>query len=208
MRNLLAIVLLYLLPAVAAGQEEVYFDIEYEHAVLQPGQAQTITVSASFAPPLGGHAIWDTHGGTGQVGQVIALNDAYFNLLNVFNAHTGVYSNPATNMSIYSFPGIPSGGGVSMISVGQFDSIEIGNPVWLWRATWTPIDYNPRVVTLRTEAIVPIDIFLYVGLAFEVPDAWTTFDDEASFQIVPAPGVTVTLLAGALLAARRRRPVV
>ncbi|MCC6660255.1 MAG: hypothetical protein IT437_05160 [Phycisphaerales bacterium] len=189
----------------ASGQEEAYFHIEFEHSVLAPGESQTITVSASFAPPVNGTAIWDTHGGIGQVGHVLCLNDSYFNLVNVLNASTGVYSNPATNMSIYSFPGIPSGGGVRMISVGQFEDIEYANPVWLWRATWTPVNYTPREVVLRTEAIQPIDIFLTLGLAFPVRDAWTTFDDQAGFQIVPEPPVAalaLILFGGAM---RRRR---
>ncbi len=193
------------------ADEAVILNVQFLHPFLQPGQVQTIVVQAAFLPGLGGIAVWDTNGGQGQVGPVDRFANASFDLVNILNGDTGLFSgltpNPLLNLG--SQPGAPNGaGGVDGIRVGQWGfpaGPVVMNAIGLWWATWTPHTYEPRTVTFDTVAWAPPQIWLDVGFAFSVLDDWTPVHLQGSFQIVPAPPAALALgLAGVLVGRRRR----
>jgi hypothetical protein len=200
-----AVVVALMLATSARGQKTVTLRIEYEHAVLQPGQSQTVRVWAFYEPGYGSLVPWTTPPGSGQLGFVSGLNDASLSVLSIANGETGAYSNLQINLHPLGSVGTPVAGGVQGIFVGQFEPILVSNPIWIWSATWTPFDYSPRSVTLATQATKPVGMFLQIGLGFPSRDEWMPIDTERSFQVVPAPGIIPLLAVVGLLAVRRRR---
>ncbi len=199
-----------LTPAVGHAQETMTFTIEYSSPVLRPGQSQNMKVWAFMQPGIGQAAVWNTLGGSGQVLPVLAFSGAHFDLSNLKNGQTGSFSNlvlnPALLASPGAGPGTPDGNGnVLGILAFQFHlSLSQANPILIWSADWTPINYEPRIVTFNTlHATLPL-VWLELGLG-GVQDEWTSFTVPNSFQVVPSPSSSIALALGALFALRRRR---
>ncbi|MCC6661800.1 MAG: hypothetical protein IT437_13040 [Phycisphaerales bacterium] len=194
--------------ATAFAQETITLQVAVKHPVLLPGQAQTVTVSAFFEPGMWQPAIWDTNGGTGQSGFVRGFAEAFLDLRNRGNAQTGVFSDFNVNLSPFGSPGtVKPSGEVEGIFAFQFEPADESNPIWLWRATWTPTDYTPRTVSLETAARNRPQMFIWIpGISSYPYDAWDPITSEVSFDVVPAPGLPATLLMlGASIARRPGR---
>lgn len=191
--------------ATRTGAQTVVLTLEFERAVVHPGEVQRLAVSASFKPGVGAVVPWSTPPGTGQPAWVAGFSHAMLDVLNAGNGETGTYSGLAVNLSALGSAGVSAGGGVQGITAFQGPPLNASNPIRLWTAVWTPHDYEPRTVVLTTHPTSPAGIFLQVigGSGLPVLDEWTAIGVNASFQVVPAPGAPVVL--GALALARRRK---
>ena len=208
MTKLIALqVVLYLAIGVTSAQETVRLEIAYEHNVLTPGQAQTISVFAHFEPGLGATVPWNTPPGTGQMGHVVAFAEAKFHLMNLGNAESGLFSNLALNPLLFgSIGATSSGGSVLGVHAYQWENLStLANPILLWQATWTPTDYSARTVSLETSATSNPFIFLDIGLSSLAADEWTPLNVQRSFQIIPSPSTMGCGLLAFFFAMRRRR---
>lgn len=208
MRSVLTLASVALISAPSAlAQETVTFSFEFDHAVLQPGQAQGIRVYAHFEPGVGAYVPWNTNGGTGQFCRVNSFAVAQFNILNVMNAQTGTWSNMYRNPFMLGTTGqVQPSGSVTGIWVFQpGGTYTIANPILLWGGTWTPSSYDPREVRLGTHSNAPPQVFLDVGISSPELDDWTPIEGEGSFQVVPAPGGIGALVAAVFFAGCRRR---
>lgn len=193
-------------PSFAPAQETITLDVRLAHATLLPGQSQTVEVWASYAPGPGTLVPWTTPPGQGQMLPVSGFGEAYFDLLNVANAHTGAWSNFMVNPWV-NLPGFvattdPLGNVRGIYAATIFTGL--GTPLHLWSATWTPEPgLGPREVALQTQYLFPPRILLgttTIGASQE----WTGVDGSASFLVVPAPATVLLLAAAGGLAPRRR----
>lgn len=191
----------------AAGQETVTFDVRFEHAVLAPGQVQTISVWALFEPGVGTQVPWNTLGGTGQLGFVEGFASAWFDLRDVDGLDTGQWSGLQIAHPLFGLPGTPQpDGSVTGILAFQFiGPTSQANPIQLWSAHWTPLGYQPRVVSVSTVATMEPEVFLDILNGLVVRDAWEPIHPDSSFTVIPAPATLLPL--GAWLLMRRRRAV-
>jgi hypothetical protein len=194
------------------AQETITLDVRFADPILSPGEVQTIEVWATLAPGPGGTAIWNTNGGSGQQGVVLAFGYAQFDVRSVQNGSTGSFSNLALGAGLIVEPGFEGTpdtfGNVLGIRASQLilGPYVAANPMHLWTGTWTPSDYATRTVELTTLPFAPLGVYLQVGGAIPVTDDWASINPSASFQIVPAPaGVSVFSMAALGLPCRRRR---
>ncbi len=194
------------LGSLAHAQETITFSIQYSSPVLTPGQSQTISVWATFAPGIGQPAVWNTNGGTGQVLPVAGFQGANFHLLNMNNGHTGTFSNLAVAPPLFGSAGTAIvGGHIFDASAGQIQPGSAANPIKLWSAQWTPVNYLPREVTFNTWPSFPPGVWLEIGVGTGALDWWTPISISSSFQVIPAPSGLTVLALGALITRRRRR---
>ncbi len=201
---------------VARAQETVTLDIRFADPLLTPGESQHIEVWGILEPGIGATAIWNTNGGTGQLGEVWGIAGAKFDFTSVSNGHTGSFSGLTLNPEfVFTYPppspGVPDGEGnvrdVAFVLSPDLGAIKTSNPVLLWSCEWTPTGYVPRTIGFTTQVMAGPDVFLRVnpnGFLAEY-DTWTGISPSASFQVVPAPGSALLLGLGLLPLSRRRR---
>ncbi|MFM9996396.1 MAG: hypothetical protein ACKVU4_11420 [Phycisphaerales bacterium] len=197
-------------------------DTGNHNGIIEPGESALISVQADMKDDglnsVGTTAVWNTNGGSGQIGTLYGFNQALFDIVALANGSTGAWSqlrvNPALNM--LNLTGEPQhDGGVSGIVAVQwatwFTPHDPRDPLPLWSALWTPLDYAPRSISFRTlvDTIVHPHI-VSLAVAFPsnwlpVDDTWDVRDTEISFQVVPAPASCLGVAVAALGAAVRRR---
>jgi len=220
-------------PAAASAQEAFTFSWVVQdvagsgpangNGIIEPGEDAMVYLHASFRPGVGGTAIWDTHGGTGQTGTVAGLGQVYFSLIGTRNLDSGSWGwqdlSPVPGFAL-SPGGIIEPGTYNLINMifGQY--IPIGatpnprNDDWFFRARWHPDDYTPRDVTFRFQNEFSEGwptVILDAG--FRDPfgnieyrgDRWTFNEPAGGFVVVPGPASwAVVLVAGGLISRRRR----
>lgn len=186
------------------------------NGLIEPGESALIRVIADMGDDgvnsTGMLAVWNTLGGSGQVGPLYAFSHAFFDLNSTLNGHTGGWSDlnipvlkHAANIAGVAQPN----GSVAGIVAGQtcFLPQFPGNtldPITLWSGTWTPTAYDPRTVefafALSATAPVPQAVYLLAGgpQMHAVQDVWDVVTTPISFQVIPAPA---TLILPALIAA-------
>ncbi|MFM9997025.1 MAG: hypothetical protein ACKVU4_14635 [Phycisphaerales bacterium] len=210
----------------AWAQETAQLFIQLEPAVIVPGQSATVRVFAQYSPVVGSPAIWNTLGGTGQLGTVAGFALAVFHVLgNPTLGVSGSWSNITAGPG--SPPPFPGGGTISGNNVLN-NSWGTGfgpplvpafttNPVLLVTATWTAAATSgPGMLGLTTDVLQgspahPNSVHLWlqggmISSPFAVEDAWPCADGQAVITVIPAPGAAMAVLAGAWSIARRPRP--
>jgi hypothetical protein len=198
--------------AAANGREAVSFTIKWDKAVVAPGEVQTGSVWAEFAPGVGELAIWNTPGG-GESAIVAAFASSQGNLLNILNGATGALTWTVPEaLNIAMKPGTADGqGGIKGSSAGQFgppanpDPIT-DNPIRILDLAWATDNGTPRPIAYRFDALAT-KIFLDVPSFQWTPDPWIPVDSpDTAFEVIPGPGAIAGLGLAALVR-RRRRPV-
>ncbi|MFM9996972.1 MAG: hypothetical protein ACKVU4_14370 [Phycisphaerales bacterium] len=194
------------------------------NGIIEPGEAALIRVIADMGDDginsTGMLAVWNTLGGSGQVGPLYAFSHAFFDLNSTLNGHTGGWSGlsiPVLKNVANSAGMAQANGSVAGIVAGQFCFLPTfpGNtldPITLWSGTWTPSAYDPRTVefsfALSATAPVPQAVYLLAGgpQMHAVQDVWDVVSTPISFQVIPAPATLILPAAiGAIGLARARR---
>ncbi len=205
----LGICLVLTLGAGARAVEQVTLEIRFTHPVVMVGQFQSMEVWAHLSPPVGSLAISNF---SGAVSTVLGFAGASFDLGNVLNGETGVFSGLASSPPLnLGLSGVPSAnGGVSGVAVGQLGPIN--NPSFvaqtdllLWSADWHPSTYTPREVEFVPVGTAQPSVWLNDPTIGHVPDPWEFVTMPASFQVVPATSAVIVLAAGLMCSASRRR---
>lgn len=222
-RAILALTAVAGLAGVANAQETAQYIIGVSSATVAPGGSVDVSVSVLYTPGLGGTAVWNTLGGTGQIGTVAGFSLAVFNLMsNPAAGVSGSWSNIAFNplFSIFSTPGTIAGNNVNNANIGTgfgppLSAPVNGSPLALWTGTWTASAASGvGAVGLITDALQgspahPNTVHVWLGSTvigqFTVEDAWGVTDGQGSFSVIPAPASLALLGLGGLVAARRRR---
>ncbi len=202
-------------PGALSAQETVTFDIRFADPVLTPGESQHIEVWAILEPGPGAKAIWNTNGGSGQVGTVGGIGAATFHFTNVVNGSSGSFSGLALNPQFLGpvagqNPGVPDGEGnvhgIQFVEIPLLGSFHWLSPMLLWSCLWTPNEYSARMVEFTTQVVYGPEVYLAIGTSIQAfPDTWKALNPSASFEVVPAPMAALPVAAGAIAIARRRR---
>ncbi|MFM9995877.1 MAG: hypothetical protein ACKVU4_08755 [Phycisphaerales bacterium] len=199
----------------AHAQKTITFDIRYSDPVLTPGEVQHIEVWAILSPGPGATVIWAPPGANPLPAIVRQFGYAALDVTNVLNGETGSFSNLLlpSPFSLYTGQSVGApggGGGVAGIGVGQPPAPPWNptNPIHLWSAIWTPLDYTPRIVEFTTFATA--DPAVHVEFGFSPPwgfDYWKAVSVSTPFQVIPAPATLIPSAGFGLLgfALRRRR---
>ncbi|MFM9997026.1 MAG: hypothetical protein ACKVU4_14640 [Phycisphaerales bacterium] len=207
----------------ASGQETARLIIQVEPAVIAPGQSALVRVYVAYEPHVGLPAVWNTMGGSGQIGTVTGFSRATFDLS--VSPAAGV-SGSWSNLTLG--PGSLAAGSAGTVSPSGVNGVlwgtgfgppfvlpTVDNPVLLWFATWTAdagsgmgtLDLVTDILGYPPSYPDTVQLWLRVGAigSFAVEDAWPCTDGQALITVIPAPGAAMVLLAGAWSIARRRR---
>lgn len=216
--------------APAAAQEAFTFSWQVQdvaglgpangNGIIEPGEDAMIYLHASFRPGVGGTAIWDTHGGSGQQGTVAGLGETVFHLIGTRNLDTGSWVTlspvPGFALSPIGFVQPGTNNLISMI-FGQYilpeQTPNPRNDDWFFRSRWRPHDYSPRDVAFLFENVIGPgnpSVFLDVGLRDPLGrilyrrDQWLYNQPAGGFTVVPGPGPLAAALVFLPFTRRRR----
>ncbi|MBL9032239.1 MAG: hypothetical protein JNM80_11105 [Phycisphaerae bacterium] len=202
------------------------------NGLIELGEGIRVVLKVAFSPPVGSTIAYTPPPPPG-VGTVAGLGSIFIDIL-ATNASAGAWSNITRNAAANP-GGIPGGynwslggqgtpqpdGSLLAIGAGQFvlpgTTAVSHNPVEnIWRGTWTPTTYTPRLVgfapaaaasgpTTHSSLLIQYDVNpagepQYV--AKFVPGA---FSGTGNIQIVPAPASGAVLAAIMAAGAIRRR---
>lgn len=225
-----ALVLGLLSATSASGQEAFTFSWQVQdvpgvgpangNGVIEPGEDAMIYLYASFRPGVGGTAIWDTHGGTGQEGIVAGLGETVFHVIGTQNLSTGSWISlspvPGFALSPIGFIEPGTNNLISMI-FGQYLLPEQApnprNDDWFFHARWRPNDYAPRDVSFVFQNVIGPgnpSVFLDVGIRGPQGqiecrrDRWLYNEPLGGFAVIPSPGTLPAVLLFAPHMLRRR----
>jgi hypothetical protein len=181
---------------------------------VEPGEDAMIYLNASFRPGVGGTAVWNSGGGTGQLGQICGLGEVIFSLIGKSNIASGVWisDSPVPGFALSPIGGVQPGTNnlVGMI-FGQYPppglTPDPRNDDWFYRARWRPTNYISREVAFRfqNEAGIAGDPSVMLDVGHRDPqgaviyrrDTWTFDEPSGSFLVVP--GSPSWLVLGASL---------
>ncbi|MFN0134065.1 MAG: hypothetical protein ACKVW3_16240 [Phycisphaerales bacterium] len=190
------------------------------NGIIEPGEDAHIFFYVSMQPGIGGAAIWNTNGGTGQPGTVEGLGFVAFGIIGTQGLDTGTWTvagfPPNFNIGL---PGsVNPNNDLRGIGFAQFllpgQAPDQRNNDWFYRVKWRPLDYLPRTVGFRFQGeegggvpYVLLDVGLRDPMGFPIykPDTWGYNEPTGSFMIVPGPSAAAVMAGAALLVARRRR---
>ncbi len=189
---------------VAFAQTFITYDLRVTHAVLLPGEVQTIEVWAAFTPFPTKIAPNVTS---------IALGAVMFDLLNDHGFETGTTGNLQAlfiaQLGKQSPNGDLVGSAASQPMLPPF--YTMANPVHVLSSDWTPDPgLGPRSVRITSddrpdywrEIIVQNPPFVFPEFDHHTVDIVN--HDTVSWKVIPGPGGAV-VFAGAALVRRRRR---
>lgn len=180
------------------------------NGVIEPGEDAMVSLHMSFRPDVGGTAVWDTNGGTGQIGTVAGFAMELFDVIGTSNLSTGTWMNsqfaPGFNLAV----GHTIGPNNNLLNWQYGQTVIPGaipdprNDDWFFRARWRPADYSPRAVSffMRQSEMpgrywpgVILDVGLHdpMGNIEYRVDTWSSNEPEGGFVVVPAPGAMVLL---------------
>jgi hypothetical protein len=190
------------------------------NGVIEPGESARISMTVSFAPPVGTIMTYTPPPGPG-FGPVAGLANAFGDLRTTVEGRGTWYSlqrDPA-----WAIGGIGSvygdGRGIAAWQLGQFPlpgaTANPANPVTdVWRVHWTPDDYSARTVTFTGQKAVSSPgtggaVYINYG---EDPSAPQYLSKplhvnfgSLQIQVVPSPSALGVLALAAAAAGRRRR---
>ncbi|MFN0134391.1 MAG: hypothetical protein ACKVW3_17900 [Phycisphaerales bacterium] len=190
------------------------------NGLIEPGEGVRLILDVSFSPSVGSTTTYPTPPPPG-IGTIAGLAEVLFDLRGGATAQ-GTWS------SIFRPPewriggaGVPQAGGTELAAaaVGQFilpgATANAMNPIpSIWQGTWTPASYAARSVTWQSAAAVasggnPTSLYIQYDVVQGQPQYISKYVPgqfgSVVVPIVPAPGVGLVLLAGGLMAARRKR---
>ncbi|MBL9032183.1 MAG: hypothetical protein JNM80_10825, partial [Phycisphaerae bacterium] len=188
------------------------------NGIIEPGEDAQIFFNVSFRPGVGGSAVWDTLGGTGQIGTVVGLGQVIGRLMADANLNTGTWTGigyrSGFNLGIPPSAEPPHNHLVQW-SFGQFVPPGLSpNPLnddWFFWAKWRPLGYEPRHVAFHfengwgTNPSWPF-VILDIGSPGEPDyreDTWAFNTPAGGFDVVPSPGAALVALAGGFMLGRR-----
>ncbi|MFM9997022.1 MAG: hypothetical protein ACKVU4_14620 [Phycisphaerales bacterium] len=207
-------------PGAAHAQETAQLIVGVSGIPIGGGTSVVVSVSAMYSPQAGMPAVWNTLGGSGQLGIVCGFADAVFSVLAEPEPGViGAWSFPqiGPGFSAFSSPGIINGNSVNGVAVATpaMPLFLTNNPVMLWTAMWTPSEFSaPGSVRISTDVLgIPgqypdtVSLWLVNGQVGPVwqRDAWPCTDGQNVITVVPAPSAAVLCLGVVAAAARRRR---
>lgn len=205
----------------AVAQESATMMIQISQATLNPGESTNVSVWASYTPGVGGAAVWNTLGGTGQPGSVLGFSAALFHLVGspaggVIGSWSNLQLGPgATNLGTSA--GTIGGFSVNTVMWGTGFGPPIApagtaNPILLWSGTFTAaLNTGMGTVGLGTNvfggAPAPnkVRVWLDVGAPVAAEDAWDVQNGNGTISIIPAPGAAALLALAGMAGLRRRR---
>ncbi len=192
--------------------ETITLSVEWEKAVIGPGETNVGHIVATVSPQIGSMVAWNTPPGTGQPGKLIAFASVIFDLQNAGNALNGALAwTVPSEFNIANKPGTPDGnGGIKGTTAGQFVGNPNPNPNYnqqvtvlnlSWKETSSVGAYDVLFATKLTSAKVGLD----VGLPGYVGENCVKIDGQGGFLVVPGPGVWAAMLAVPCVVLGRRR---
>ncbi len=200
--------------AMAQPLESLTFSVEWEKAVIAPGETNTGQVLATVGPAIGATTAWNSPPGTGQLGAIKAFASTVFNLKNLQNGTNGLcYVTIPSEFNASTKPISDDGnGGFVGLNTGQIAFPANTNPNTnqtvailnvAWKAADAPGGYEVIYATKSTSG----KVFLDVGLAAWVGENAVRIDGQGGFAVIPAPP-TIAIIVPWLLAigTRRRKP--
>ncbi|MFN0132963.1 MAG: hypothetical protein ACKVW3_10625 [Phycisphaerales bacterium] len=190
------------------------------NGIIEPGEDAQIFFNVSFRPGVGGTAVWDTLGGTGQPGIVAGIALVYGEMVSDLNLNTGQW----LNIGYRSGFNLGIGGSIEPDNslrgwgFGQFvfpgETPNPANDTWFFWARWRPINYAHRNVLFHFEnfALVGGGMIEWPSAYLDIippgtprynADLWSHNQPSGGFVVVPAPSAGFALAA--LCFSRRRR---
>ncbi|MFN0134403.1 MAG: hypothetical protein ACKVW3_17960 [Phycisphaerales bacterium] len=226
--SIVALCVLALPSAVCRAQEAFEFGWEVKdiagtgptnaNGIIEPGEDAQIFFNVSFRPGVGGQAVWDTFGGTGQLGTVAGLGLVAGRLMADLNLNTGTWTGigyrSGFNLGVQALIEAPNNHLVEW-TFGQFAPPGLSpnplNDTWFFWAKWRPIGYVPRHVAFHFENGRGTNPqWPYVLLDLGSPgqpdyrgDTWTFNTPAGGFEVAPSPGTVFVALAGAFVLSPR-----
>lgn len=190
------------------------------NGVVEPGEDALISLYVSLQPGIGGPAIWNTQGGSGQPGLVGGVQIVYFDLLGTSALDTGTWIGPLMRAPGFALTPVghidPETNDLVKMIFGQYpSSLAPANPRnndWFFRARWRPDGYAQRHVGFVFRNVSEIGgptALLDVGLRdpenniLWVIDDWGHTHSPGGFLVVPSPSLGAWWLVGSLLWSRR-----
>ncbi len=194
--------------------ETITLSVEWEKAVIGPGETNVGHVVATVSPKIGSMVAWNTPPGTGQLGKLIGFLSSIFDLQNAGNALNGTLAwTVPSEFNVANKPGTPDGlGGINGTNAGQF----LGNPnpnpnysqqVTILNLTWKETSGVGAYDVLFATKLISAKVGLDVGLSSYVPENAVKIDGQGGFGVVPGPGVAMLAFAVPMLGRRRAREV-
>jgi hypothetical protein len=215
MRLTLVFVGSLLAPSIArADDPRFHFSVQFDKAVIGPGESVTCSVYASYEP-VAGTTIPFVYNGKVHDGIVLGYG---FSLFDFFATPTqgtvGLFTDMKLNNGFIQDKGFGDPMPNAVLGVGPAASLDPGlptspdNPIFLWSAVWTPSSYQSDQVMFATDVkgvFARLQVPEWGGTIYS--DKWAWSAQGASVTIVPAPAVdlVVALVTGGLLARRRPR---
>lgn len=182
--------------------ETLTFSIEWDKAVIAPGETNSGKVVATIGPELGTVTQWNSSPGTGQPGVLKALASLGLDFKNLSNGTNGSLS-WKVNPDWWPGSGIPptpdGQGGIAGIQFGQISpplepfpnlSAVIDVVTVKWTAAVSPMPAMPYEVMYGTKALWA-KVFLDIGLPSGqwVGENAVKIDGQGGFTVIPSPSV-------------------
>ncbi len=182
------------------------------NGIVEPGEEVYLSVFATMDPGPGGAAVWNNYpGSTGAAGTVYAIAGTVFDVLGVRNSGSGSLTFGGPSWILH-------GGGTlvpATQSVLDFNAAQLAflpllpgntsNPIEVFRGTWVPHDFTPRVLEYEVRVDTGAIYMLVQGYPQPVGENTVNNGSSAAIQIVPEPGAVVVPGVGIGIAGMRRR---